>query len=336
MTSRWARPTVLAVLLLTSGCLGGLFGAERPTTDDARVDLYAAPVAPVGNDASGFPTEVAPTETPSPQPSVTPTATPTPVDWDSHATVGDSETVAETIETNSTDVGDVILVRIPTVDASPPSVPVVGAPTRPASESVVEEVTSPAPTPSTPVSTPDASDTTDQTNQSNTTESVTRSGTVVGIVDGDTVRVQFADDELATVDLAGVDAPELYTSTNPVLFSPVPNSTGGETYLHVWGWTADRALIRELSGESVEVELVSSSTVDASDDPDVVFESPETVYVAYVVHEGRSVNLALLASGLARATANEHPQRETFVAAETDARANERGLWGVTDPLSVP
>ncbi|EJN59587.1 thermonuclease family protein [Halogranum rubrum] len=341
--TRWAKPTLLVVLLLTSGCLGDLFGAERPTTDDAHVDLHAGPAAPLANDVDSVPTDVAPDETSSQPPSAT--QTPVPVDPSGPASVTDvtdAGPMAEEPEANGTDVDAVPFDGVPAVDASPPSVPVVVAPARPSSESVGEAVAPPAPTTDTPATAPDAGEVVDQTShtnqtsQTNTTASETRSATVLTVVDGDTVRVAFADGEVATVDLAGVDAPELYTSTTPALFSPVPNSTGGEAYLHVWGWTADRALNRELSGESVEVVIVSSTAIAASDDPYVVFDSPETVYVAYVGHEERSVNLALVASGLVRTTDDEHPRRETFVAVEMDARANGRGLWAVTDPLSVP
>jgi micrococcal nuclease len=141
--------------------------------------------------------------------------------------------------------------------------------------------------------------------------------TVTEVVDGDTVKVKYANGSRDTVRLLGVDTPEVYGSNAPDEFEGVPDTEAGAACLDAAGENASAYARRHLAGESVR--LVFDETADRRGYYDRL--------LAYVYVDGASFNLALLEAGHARLYESTFTERERYRAAETDARAAGRGLW---------
>ncbi|SFR41690.1 lamin tail domain-containing protein [Halogeometricum limi] len=145
--------------------------------------------------------------------------------------------------------------------------------------------------------------------------------TVAEVVDGDTVKVRYANGSRDTVRLLGVDTPEVYGSNAPGEFEGVPDTEAGVACLDAAGEDASAYARERLSGE--EVTLVFDETADR--------RGYYGRLLAYVSVDGRSFNLALLESGHARVYDSTFTERERYRAAEADARAAGRGLWSCAD-----
>jgi micrococcal nuclease len=141
--------------------------------------------------------------------------------------------------------------------------------------------------------------------------------TVTEVVDGDTVKVKYANGSRDTVRLLGVDTPEVYGSNAPGEFEGVPDTEAGAACLDAAGENASTYAERHLAGE--EVRLVFDETADRRGYYDRL--------LAYVYVDGASFNLALLETGHARLYESTFTERERYRAAEADARAAGRGLW---------
>lgn len=178
-------------------------------------------------------------------------------------------------------------------------------------------------------STPVDSTTPDESQSTDGDERTT--ATVVDVVDGDTIHVRL-DGTVTTVELTGVDAPNLYGAQQPDEFEGVPDSDAGKQYLYAWGWTAKRALSTTLVGETVELRSVEHVTNPPTEGAPAV----DGALRAYVVYDGESINHALVADGYARATSTRHPKRDLFLSTETTAKSEKRGVWRVIDGLNVP
>ena len=141
------------------------------------------------------------------------------------------------------------------------------------------------------------------------------SGTVVRVVDGDTIRVQARGFETA-VRLLGIDTPETRAPGEPI---------------ECYGPQATRRAKELLDGKAVR--LVGDPTQDTRDRYGRLL-----VYV-YVGNAARSVNEILVEEGFARvyvyAPSGPFQQAEGFSAAEGRARAARRGLWGPACATSV-
>lgn len=144
-----------------------------------------------------------------------------------------------------------------------------------------------------------------------------RNATVVGVVDGDTVDVLFADGTEERVRLLGVDTPEVHVDVSPGEFEGVPDTEAGRSCLRSWGERASEYAIERLAGESVTVEL------DAESDRRGGYDR----LLAYVVVENESFNRALLSGGYARLYDSKFTQRDDYAAVEQRARGNATGLW---------
>jgi micrococcal nuclease len=123
---------------------------------------------------------------------------------------------------------------------------------------------------------------------------------IVGVADGDTVRVRSRDSEQATVRLLYIDAPEL---DQP------------------WGREARRAL-----QEMVRVERVHLQTRGRD-------RYARTLGHLRRISDGLDVNLELVRRGHAWANARG-AMRLRYEAAEREARAARRGLWQSPNPVS--
>ena len=134
----------------------------------------------------------------------------------------------------------------------------------------------------------------------------TPSARVIDVLDGDTIVVALADGSTDTVRLLGVDTPETHHPTRPV---------------ECYGPEAAAYTERRLLGEVVTLE------------PDVETRDLYDRRLAYVVHDGRRFNDELLRRGYAKllVLAPNRAHAHDLLAAELDARAAGRGLWGRCD-----
>ena len=141
-------------------------------------------------------------------------------------------------------------------------------------------------------------------------------GTVVRVVDGDTMEVEFPNGEVDTVRLLGVDTPETSAgSTSPGEFEGIPETDAGRAHLKAWGDEASTFAESELAGE--EVTVVTGGDRRGS--------YGRLLAVLYV--DGEDFNARLLAAGYARLYDTEFAKRDAYAAAEADARARGAGLW---------
>jgi micrococcal nuclease len=126
---------------------------------------------------------------------------------------------------------------------------------------------------------------------------------VTRVVDGDTIDISPPVEGRSRIRLIGVDTPEVHFGTQPY---------GGE---------ASAFAKQELSGEEVRLEL------------DVQKIDPYGRLLAYVyLPDGETFNETLLREGYAQA-ATFPPNvkyQERFLAAQREARAANRGLWGLS------
>lgn len=131
-------------------------------------------------------------------------------------------------------------------------------------------------------------------------------GTVVYVIDGDTIVL----DNQKKVRLIGIDTPELYGSDDPECFAVEAKTRAEQLLLYK------------------KVRLVS----DVSD----VDQYDRLLRYVYIddpissVHEETSVNEILVHEGIAKATSYppDTSLQETLSSFEQDAKAKEFGLWG--------
>ena len=141
-------------------------------------------------------------------------------------------------------------------------------------------------------------------------------GTVVRVVDGDTMEVEFPNGEVDTVRLLGVDTPETSVdSTSPDEFEGIPETDAGREHLQSWGVEAATFAEAELAGEEV--------TVVAGGDRRGGYGR----LLAHVYVGGENFNERLLTEGYARLYDTEFAKRDAYAAAESEARTTEVGLW---------
>lgn len=129
-------------------------------------------------------------------------------------------------------------------------------------------------------------------------------GDVVAIADGDTLTVLDTDRVQHKIRLAGIDAPE---RKQP------------------FGQRSRQRLADLVFRKQVEVETQKKDRYGRT--------------IGKVMHQGRDVNLVLVAEGMAwHYKQYDHEQRtsdrERYASAEDEARAQRRGLW--VDPMPVP
>lgn len=144
-----------------------------------------------------------------------------------------------------------------------------------------------------------------------------RRATVVDVVDGDTVDVQFADGSFDTVRLLGIDAPETRGSTYPAEFEGVADDAAGRQCLAESGAAATAFVERVVEDETVTLQFDSLGPTRGDYDR----------LLAYVVVDGEGLNRRLVAAGHARVYDSAFERAEAFYAAESEARAAGAGLW---------
>lgn len=146
--------------------------------------------------------------------------------------------------------------------------------------------------------------------------------TVVEVVDGDTVEVEYPNGTRETVRLLGVDTPEVRTENDPGEFDGVPNTEAGRTCLRDWGHRASEFARTELAGESVTLVI----------DPASDRRGGYGRLLAYVDYDGGRFNERLVERGYARLYDATFADRDRYAAAEERAQENGTGLWECADP----
>lgn len=132
---------------------------------------------------------------------------------------------------------------------------------------------------------------------------------LVRVIDGDTLRARKAGHE-EKVRLKGVDAPE------------IPHPRFGRFTLDPYGYESKECLSRLVGGHTLRLEFDTPRGLPERDQYGRL--------LAYVWADGVLVNAELIRRGCARAYLRfPHSRLEEFIRLEAEARAAERGLWGL-------
>ena len=144
---------------------------------------------------------------------------------------------------------------------------------------------------------------------------------VVGVVDGDTMDIEYRNGTGDRVRLLGVDTPEVHTAVSPDEYEGVPDSEPARRCLRDHGHEASAFAERELSGETVQIRFDEAADRRGSFDR----------LLAYVVDDGVSFNHRLLERGHARVFDSTFSESARFYRAESAARETQTGVWSCQD-----
>jgi micrococcal nuclease len=142
-------------------------------------------------------------------------------------------------------------------------------------------------------------------------------GTVVNVVDGDTVDVRLQDGTEERIRLLGVDTPEVRGENDPADFPGVPDTPQGEECLRDAGVDASEFARSRLLGEEVQVVF------DEQSDRRGGFGR----LLAYIFVDGANFNYQLVAEGHATIYETQFTYLEQFETVADDARTGGIGLW---------
>lgn len=146
--------------------------------------------------------------------------------------------------------------------------------------------------------------------------------TVVRVVDGDTMDVEFANGSTERVRLLGVDTPEVYTAVSPEEWEGVPDTPSGRACLENWGDRASQYATEELAGKTVTLVI----------DPKSDTRDRYGRLLAYLAYEGTTFNRRLIETGHARMYDSRFSKRDEFAALERAAMENGTGAWACRTP----
>jgi micrococcal nuclease len=145
--------------------------------------------------------------------------------------------------------------------------------------------------------------------------------TVVEVVDGDTVKIRYANGSRETVRLLGVDTPEVHAENSPDEFEGVPETEAGRVCLRRAGEAASDYARERLAGREVGLGFDEN-------------EGRRGYYgrlLAYVYVDDTQFNHALVVSGHARMYDSQFVERDRYADAEAGAREVGRGLWSCAE-----
>ena len=151
-----------------------------------------------------------------------------------------------------------------------------------------------------------------------------RNATVVGVVDGDTIDVRFADGNEERVRLLGIDTPEVHVESQPDEYEGVPDTEAGIECLRSAGTNATQVVETRLNGEPVQIVF----------DPVADRRGGYGRLLAYVVHDGTNVNYWLVEKGHARVYDSEFTKADGFYDAEEQAMQQQTGVWSCTAQMA--
>lgn len=151
-------------------------------------------------------------------------------------------------------------------------------------------------------------------------------GTVVHVVDGDTVDVRVQNGTEMRVRLLGVDTPEVRAENDPTEFPGVPDTAQSKKCLRDAGEDASQIAKERLLGKEVRVVFDEQSDRKGG----------YGRWLAYVFVAGENFNYRLVAEGHARVYVSEFIYLEQFEAAADAARSDGSGLWRCRSPDPDP
>ncbi|MCU4717039.1 thermonuclease family protein [Halapricum hydrolyticum] len=142
-------------------------------------------------------------------------------------------------------------------------------------------------------------------------------GTVVEVVDGDTIDVRLTNGTVERIRLLGINTPEVHVETQPDEYEGVPDTEAGRACLRAAGENASRVVEDRLAGERVTLRLDSEADTRGG----------YGRVLAIVVHDNQSINYQLVRDGHARLYDTDFSARDRYAAGETAAKDANRGLW---------
>lgn len=150
--------------------------------------------------------------------------------------------------------------------------------------------------------------------------------TVVEVVDGDTLKVEFDDGRTENIRLLGVDTPEVHTDTDPAEFDGVPKTADGSSWLRDWGHKSSDYAQTMLAGEEITIRT----------DPGADRRGSYGRLLVYVYYDdGTLFNKQLLSQGYARMYESSFSRKAEFASLEETAQQNAVGVWGYGSARSV-
>lgn len=154
-----------------------------------------------------------------------------------------------------------------------------------------------------------------------------RQATVMRVIDGDTVEIEFDSGETDTIRLIGVDTPETSLGdVSPDEYEGIPETQAARDHLYNWGQRASKFATEQLDGQQVRV------VTDGEGDRRGSFGR----LLAYIYTDGENFNQRLLADGYARVYDSSFSLSEEFDSTEQQARSNSVGLWEFDGDASTP
>lgn len=146
--------------------------------------------------------------------------------------------------------------------------------------------------------------------------------TVVRVVDGDTMDIEYSNGTTERVRLLGVDTPEVYTAVSPEEWEGVPDTPAGRACLENWGDRASEYATQELAGQTATLVI----------DPESDIRGSYGRLLTYLAYDGSTFNHRLLETGHARMYDSQFSKRDEFAALERAAMENETGAWTCRTP----
>lgn len=146
--------------------------------------------------------------------------------------------------------------------------------------------------------------------------------TVVRVVDGDTMDVEFENGTTERVRLLGVDTPEVYTAVSTDEWEGVPDTPEARACLENWGDRASQFATEELAGKTVTLVI----------DPESDVRGSYGRLLAYLAYNETTFNHRLLETGYARMYDSQFSKRDEFAAIEQSAMETETGAWSCRTP----
>lgn len=153
---------------------------------------------------------------------------------------------------------------------------------------------------------------------SSISDGVALQATVTRVIDGDTVEVKFTNGTIDTIRLLGVDTPETTLSNVDVSQYGYDDTADARDFAFNIGQQAKSYAKQRLSGEQVKVVM----------DPESDARGYYDRRLAYIFIDGDDFDRSLLQEGYARVYDSTFVQEDEYEDVESDAKSNNRGIWG--------
>jgi micrococcal nuclease len=148
-------------------------------------------------------------------------------------------------------------------------------------------------------------------------------GTIIKVIDGDTVLVSFPNSSVGSIRLIGVDCPETSIQNN---YANEYENITNLSCLTSYGLQAKQRV------ES----MINNSQVTLSYDTEADNKDQYGRHLCYVTFQSMDVNAWLLKEGLARVyTLESFTKKSVYISLENNAKTQLKGLWNCSDSQSV-